>query len=685
MLHKNKILLAVVLVFWIIPTCVLAKTTTDSFEGPFITNYSFVDTTGHYGNFQHFIRKSDGKTAYCIEPGVSLGTGVYNGYYDLPYEEMTNFVALNKTQLERISLYAYFGYGYDGHSGDDWIVATQSLIWNEAGRSFQFTSRYNPSDPYKYVIDTPSEIKSHMEEIKRLVNEYLSKPSFSDTFVKIPLHQDYRLGSLNGFSVTRCENCIYSTLNNELVVKPSSMKNGSISLEKIADAWESAFIVYTSNAGQDVLVPGNIPTLEANVSFEVISGKLKLKKYDADNKSCKSGEGGSLEGSIYKLYKANGTFVQDLIIDENCSAVIEDLELGTYYVQEVEAGLHYELDTTPYYFELTLEHPLKELTVYDKIYLGQVRLEKLDHDTKSCTASSPFASLNGAIYGIYNEYDELLQTLVIGKDCSALSKKNLLLGNYYLKEIKAPAGYKIDKTRYDFQVTKDNANEVISIKVYDDIYKTRLIINKTYLYFHNIKPENNAVFEIYNQLTMKKVASLTVQENGISEIVLPYGEYIIKQISGKTGYHFVQDISFVVDEFSEAKTYVTLLNQPYRGTLEFYKTDTTGKFLPNVLIEVYNENEELMYRGITDESGKIVVENLPYGKYFILEKKTMPGYQLFLDRLYFEIKENKEIVQVSLENVRVPSTGKSLNGYIVYSFIFFLLGLGFLLYGKEKI
>lgn len=684
MIHK-KILFVVVLAFLLIPRFVWGKTTTDSFEGPFITNYSFVDTTGHHGNFQHFKRISDGKTAYCIEPGVSLGKDVYNGYYDFSYEEMLSFVSLSKEQLERISLYAYFGYGYKGHTGNDWIVATQSLIWKEAGRNFQFTSRYNPSDPYKYVISTPSEIKSHMEEIKRLVSDYLSTPSFSNSFVKIPYRQEYRLGNLNGFTVTNCENCTYSIYNNELVITPNSFKSGNVSLEKKLNFWEGSFIVYASSVGQDLLVPGNIPSLKTNVSFEVVSGKLKIKKYDQDNKSCKSGSPGSLKGSVYGLYKEDGTFVSDLVIDDACMATIEGLELGTYYVQEKKAGLHYELDPNQYYFELTMENSIKELTVYDKIYLGQVRLEKLDKDTKSCKSSSSSATLKGAIYGIYNEQDELIQKLVIGKDCTVLSKKNLLLGNYYLKEIKAPIGYKLDKKRYEFQVTKENAKEEISIQVMDEIYKTRLVINKNYLYFHDIKPESNAVFEIYNKGTMEKVATLHVKENGFTEIVLPYGEYMIRQVNGKTGYHFVQDISFVVDEMSDAKTYMTLLNRPYRGTLEFYKTDTQGKFLANVLIEVYNEQEELVYRGITDENGKIVVESLPYGKYFILEKKPVAGYQLFKDRLYFEIKEDKEIVQVSMENVRVPSTGQALDESLVYSVVLIILGIGILFYGKEKI
>ncbi len=686
-IKNKKVVKVVILLLLVVPYFVSAQTTTDSFEGTFIGAYSFVDTKGHYGNFEHFTRISDGMTAYCIEPGVSLASGSYNGYYDLTLKEMADKVSLSLEQLNKVSLYAYFGYGYEGHTGVDWIVATQSLIWGETGRTFQFTSKYNPSDPYKYVIDTPSEIKSHMEEIKDLVNNYLANP-FSSNTIKIP-YSSYNLGKLNGFSVTKCENCTYSIGNDNLIVTPTSKNNGSINLKKEAKYWDTSFIVYASSQGQNVLVPGNIPSINANISFEVVRGKLNLKKYDQDNKSCKAGEGGSLRGSIYKLYKEDGTFISNLEIDENCSASIDDLELGTYYVKEEQSGLNYELDPNQYYFELNLQNPVKDLTVYDKIYLGQVELLKNDQDTNSCKPSSIYASLKGAVYGIYSKEGDLLQELVIGEDCKAKSRRNLLLGEYYIQEIKAPKGYKLDTKKYAFQVTKENADDVISIKVKDKIYKTELIINKNYLYFHDIKPEVGAIFEIYYKKNGKKVAVIEIEKNGFSNVVLPYGEYVLKQVGGQIGYHYVEDIFLTVDENTNQKTYLTLLNKPYRGTLEFYKLDAeNGKFLSNVLVEVYNEKDELVYRGITDENGKIVVDGLAYGKYYIKEKKTLKGYNLDLIPHYFEIREDKEIVRVEMQNereVKVPDTGKSSNGDVVYAFVLMILGMGFIFYGKDKI
>lgn len=691
LIRKKFIYTGTIVLFIFVPYFVFAKTTTDHFEATFIKNYSYVDTKGKHANFEHFTRDSDGVTAYCIEPGVSLSSHTYKGYYDLSLEELGEKVELSKRRLERIALYAYFGYGYKGrHKSDDWIVATQTLIWEEAGRNLEFTSGYHPENPNQYIIDIPEEIQDHMKEIKEYVDSYIETPGFNINHAIIPLNGSYNYGKLNGFTVAHCENCTYNIQNKELIVFPNSNLKGRVFLEKKLDSYDEKFIVYASNDGQNVMVTGNLQPKNIEIDFEVLSGNLKLIKYDADTKSCKSQENGSLKGSVYKLYKENDTFVNDLIIGEDCSVSIENLELGNYYLKEIKPGLNYELDPNIYSFSITADDLTKEIVVFDKMYLGQVEIKKWDKDTNSCKPFSESASLKGAVYGIFTKDNILVDKLTIDSNCKAISKRNLLLGEYYLQEIKAPTGYKLDNRKYDFLITKENAQSSVYMTVVDEVYKTKLMINKNYLYFNSVLPEKEAVFEIYDKKNLKVVTTISVNENGYAEIELPYGEYIIKQINGKKGYHFIEDMQFVVDEKVKTEINKGLLNQPFKGTLEFYKTDlVTGKFLENVLIEIYNEKEEVVFSGTTNGNGRIVVENLPYGNYSIIEKKALDDYYPFKERLYFSIMKDKEIVQVSLENekiVKVPNTGKfSFYPYSVFSFLFWTFGVGFIFYGKKKI
>ena len=64
-----------------------------------------------------------------------------------------------------------------------------------------------------------------------------------------------------------------------------------------------------------------------------------------------------------------------------------------------------------------------------------------------------------------------------------------------------------------------------------------------------------------------------------------------------------------------------------------------------------------------NNNGIINIKDLPYGKYYIVEKLAAPGYINNNEKIYFEIKEDKEIINVNMTNkkmeVEVPSTFKN--------------------------
>ena len=134
---------------------------------------------------------------------------------------------------------------------------------------------------------------------------------------------------------------------------------------------------------------------------------------------------------------------------------------------------------------------------------------------------------------------------------------------------------------------------------------------------------------------------------------------------------------------------LTLENRLPKGQLEFTKTDLVNdKGLPNTKIEIYDEFDNLIFSGITDENGKIIIKDLFIGKFYFIEVEAPEGYILNTEKMWFEITSDGEIVKANMTNekiVDVPSTGiNTINFAYVGGSLLVLLGLGIVLYGKKK-
>ena len=90
----------------------------------------------------------------------------------------------------------------------------------------------------------------------------------------------------------------------------------------------------------------------------------------------------------------------------------------------------------------------------------------------------------------------------------------------------------------------------------------------------------------------------------------------------------------------------------------------------------------------TDEYGKVIINGLPIGKYYIIEKQANSLYQLTNEKVFFEIKENDEVVKAQMINeklvIPVPKT-KTKEEIIAHAIfiIGFSIGIGGL-YSEHK-
>ena len=269
--------------------------------------------------------------------------------------------------------------------------------------------------------------------------------------------------------------------------------------------------------------------------------------------------------------------------------------------------------------------------------LGKVVLTKVDADTNTCLNRGA-ATLKGAIYGVYKENGSLVTKLTINANCQAESQKDLPLGNYYVKELSAPKGYKLDPKTYNFNITQNNYQNDIKLTLKDEIYKTTLVINKTYLTKNGVSAEVGATFDIISKTTNSKIATLTIDKSAQAKTILIYDDYIIRQTKTVSGYHLAQDIDFKVNEESEEFSYITLMNEPYTALIKVIKINELGKKvkLANIKFKIkdLDTNEYLcQYQNYPN--------NILYPGHYKLEEVDEPieGYLWNKEGLKFTIDE----------------------------------------------
>jgi uncharacterized surface anchored protein len=314
--------------------------------------------------------------------------------------------------------------------------------------------------------------------------------------------------------------------------------------------------------------------------------------------------------------------------------------------------------------------------------------------------------LAGAEFEIYS--DKGLKTPV-GKAVTGnegIGESQMLsLGTYYVKETKAPAGYKGSDRVYE--ITLGNALDTYILKADKHNYITNDYITGSLTFEKTDKLTGkklaNAQFSLTNNGTqaegafhyftnlMIKMSPEDLKKMGISELAvrdgaiwfiavdghvsitgIPYGTYTLKEEKAPTGYLSLNDktsFDFVLDDSSkEAKlnnnNVITNERQQYKLQLE--KVDNYGQYVSGVEFKVEGPGEykksgilsvfgaKTFKTGIesdkgtlkTDENGQLVL-GLKYGVYKIEELKK-DGYNT-VKPFYVRIDENGKVSLLEAE------------------------------------
>ena len=399
----------------------------------------------------------------------------------------------------------------------------------------------------------------------------------------------------------------------------------------------------------------------------------------------------SVDGLNTVYYKA-GDKISTIVTDEQGIARIDNLPCGKYYLIETKTIDGFILDNTP--IEADLSYIDQDTNI---VYAGmnvtnerqkvQISVIKTDSETKKV--------LEGAVFGLFTKEDIVnadgkvivnadtqIEKAVTGKDGKVTFTSDLPLGQYYVKELEAPAGYvKSDKV-IDVDATYKGDNvKVIELEAAFENTPIKVEFSKTDITGEKELP--GAKLSVID--SEGKIVESWISEAGKSHVIerLQVGKYTLREESAPYGYKVAVDVAFEITETSEIQK-VIMKDEQAVGRIIINKTDSvTRSPIKGVVFEIRDKDGKVLDTLTTDKNGYAESKLLPictYNKdgsykedihYTVIETKAANGY--ILDETSYDVvlkySDNAPVCieeTVKLTNTPkpdIPKTGDTGNVY----------------------
>ncbi|MDK0840860.1 SpaA isopeptide-forming pilin-related protein [Clostridium perfringens] len=309
---------------------------------------------------------------------------------------------------------------------------------------------------YKYVDKTKVKNNPNDQKIKYDIKFDSYGYFFKDTLNIIdkldPRLSDIKITATDQFITDFDEN------TKELVIKNS---NGDIAAKKPAYITIEASM---KNVGLGEVVK-NIAYVNGNPTNEVSTKKNPIVEFIL---SAEYDDPSLLEGAVFKLTTKEGETVRDIYNEEIKTFTFKDgeplrfeLPDGVYNLEQIKAPDGYELNKTPIQFivnedskvvKVPLEgNPIKTTVNLAIHKINEKGLPILGANFKLFKEESPKKPIKFA----YNKNLKVYELdpmgggkLIPSKDGASFKINNLHYGNYILKEVQAPKGYKLSDDIY---------------------------------------------------------------------------------------------------------------------------------------------------------------------------------------------------------------------------------------------
>lgn len=386
------------------------------------------------------------------------------------------------------------------------------------------------------------------------------------------------------------------------------------------------------------------------------------------------------QGNRHVIY-AKDTLVKTVTTDKNGEAVIKDLPLGKYRVKETKAPAGFVLnpdsqEVSFIYKDQNTPEIEEKLEFSNERQKVELSVEKQDAETGK--------ALKGATFGLYNKEaissgdkvvvkaDTLLQEITSNEKGKAAFTLDLPLGRYYVKELQAPAGYVSSDEILEFDATYQGQDvKTIKLKSVKKNRPTTVEVTKADITTGTeLDGASMSVLDkdgnVIDSWTSVKDSPHVIKRLQVGKT------YILREELAPYGYLRATDVEFTISDTAEVQKVkmedevpvarllvnkkgefldsVSLLDNA-KGMIEHLFNYVTGN-LTDVTFNVYAAEairaadgvsadyyaaDELVGSITTDGNGIAQMDNLPLGRYYIVEKETSHGYVLDNEPRYVDL------------------------------------------------
>lgn len=180
--------------------------------------------------------------------------------------------------------------------------------------------------------------------------------------------------------------------------------------------------------------------------------------------------------------------------------------------------------------------------------------------------------------------------------------------------------------------------------------KTNIIIEKV---DEDNKPLSGVVFGLYtDEAATNEIGRGTSDSLGkITFNNISFGKtYYIKELSTLDGYQLDSTINKIIVQSSNPT--LKVINNKAAGRIEVIKIQSGNEDIkiPNTEFVLLDSEGNEVEKLITDESGKAISKELPFGEYILKETKASPGYILNPIEVPVVINENDKTYSYTIDN-----------------------------------